>query len=225
MGFEAQIINLDIVTQVYDQLRKAIFSNAVFKVGEKINIDKLSQDWKISKTPIREALKALEQENIVKHVPRKGFFVTVLEADELKDLADLRLALEIHALRRGFANMNRKEIRKFRKEFKKAHKHLVDEGSVEPYLAVDDEFHSFIILSSENQKLAAVYENMKNSLKLLRIRDTFASEEDMGATLPEHEEIIQAIIDDDKEKAVDSLFRHLNNVESRITRDSVHSKK
>ncbi len=122
MGFEAQIINTDIVTQVYDQLRKAIFSNSVFKVGEKINIDKLSLDWKISKTPIREALKALEKENVVKHIPRKGFFVSVLEVDEMRDLSDLREALEIHALRKGFETIDRKRMKKFVSDFRKAMK-------------------------------------------------------------------------------------------------------
>lgn len=215
MGFEVQIVNTDIVSQVYDQLRKAIFSS-VFAIGEKINIDKLSQDWKISKTPIREALKSLEQENIVKHVPRKGFFVSVLEVDELKDLADLRLVFELHALKKGFETIDRKRICGFLDQFKKAHEILVKEGTVEPYLETDDEFHFYLVQSSNNRKLAEIYETMKNSLKLLRIHDTFASEENMGATLPEHEEIIQAIIDNDKERALESLSKHLCNVESRL---------
>ncbi|MBU2514258.1 GntR family transcriptional regulator [bacterium] len=216
MVFKAEIYSTDIVTQVYNQLRKAIFSESVFKVGEKINIDKLSQDWEVSKTPIREALKFLEQESIIKHIPRKGFFISVLEVDELKDLADLRLALEIHALKRGFEWIDRERLKGFLIDFKKAHDVLLREQKVEPYLEIDDEFHYFLIQSGQNRKMAEVYENMKNSLKLLRIRDTFGSEANMGATLPEHEEIIHAIIGNDKEKAIDSLTNHLNNVENRL---------
>ena len=64
--------------------------------------------------------------------------------------------------------------------------------------------------------MAAVYETMKNSLKLLRFRDTLVFEADMGKTLPEHEEIIQAILDGDKSKAVETLCKHLSNVENRL---------
>lgn len=208
--------NPDIVTQVYDKLRKAIFNSSTFKAGEKINIDKLSVEWNISKTPIREALKYLEQENIVHHVPRKGFFISVLELEELKDLADLRLALETHALKKGFDKIDRNRLQKFLSEFKKAHEILQKKGNIRAYLDVDDEFHFFIIQSSENKKMAEVYENMKNSLKLLRIHDTFSSETNMGVTFPEHEEIIQSIVSNDKEKALSSLTKHLNNVEARL---------
>ena len=216
MGVDDQIYNIDIVTLVYNRLRQAIFSDAEFKAGGKLNIDKLSLKWKVSKTPIREALKSLERENIIEHIPRKGFFISLVKMDELKDLADLRLALEIHALKKGFKDMDIDRVKLFLTQFRKAHENLVKKGKVDTYLKVDDEFHFFIIESSKNKKMAEIYKNMSDSLKLLRIQDTFSTKAKMGATLPEHEKIINAILSNDKENAIDSLTQHLSNLETRL---------
>jgi len=216
MDVDDQIYTTDIVTQVYNRLRKAIFRDAEFKAGGKLNIDQLSLKWKVSKTPIREALKSLERENIIEHIPRKGFFISLLKMDELRDLADLRLALEIHALKKGFKDMDMDRLKLFLAQFKKAHENLIKEGTVDTYLKIDNEFHFFIIESSKNKKMVEIYQNMNDSLKLLRIRDTFSTKAEMGATLPEHEKIINAILSNDKEKAIDSLTRHLRNLETRL---------
>ncbi len=103
--------------QVYAYLRQLILEGKVFKPGEKINIDRLSHDWEVSKTPIREALKNLEQTRLVQYVPRKGFFIASLDWKDLLDLADLRVALEMHALYRGYHRIDRKEAKRLRDEF------------------------------------------------------------------------------------------------------------
>ena len=64
-----------VMTQrVYERLRKAIVSGDLVKAGERINVDQVCIHWQVSKTPVRESLKALEQEGLVTYIPRRGFF-------------------------------------------------------------------------------------------------------------------------------------------------------
>lgn len=58
-------MNMNITNQVHAQLKKKIIDSD-FAVGGKINIDKLSLEWDVSKTPIRGSLRALEEEGLVK---------------------------------------------------------------------------------------------------------------------------------------------------------------
>jgi DNA-binding GntR family transcriptional regulator len=218
MTFKATAeFNQTVMTQqVYEQLRKVICSGNWFKPGERINVDQICIEWQVSKTPVREALKALEQEGAINYIPRRGFFVTVPSLEELRNIIDIRIALEVHALERSFQDMDRGRIREILKSFQAAFKTLRVNGDVHPYLAIDHQFHSFIIMSSGNRKLAEIYENIGGEMHYLRYRDTFDTEAAMGNSMPEHTAVIEAILNNDKKKAMQALSAHLRNVEARL---------
>ncbi len=216
--------NRDVIPQqVYTHLRKLILDGVEFKAGDKINIDQLSNEWQISKTPIREALKNLEQTQLVKYLPRKGFFVTSLDWNELMEMADLRIALEVHALFRGYDRIDRERLKRLRIDFIKQHQVLTAAGEASPYLDADEKFHTFIAHSSGNKKLIEIYTTMRGTMKYMRVRDTFHSNSEMGATLPEHLAIIDAILADQREMALKLMQEHLINVYERLKSNNPHS--
>ena len=202
--------------EIYQHLRKTICSSNAFKPGERINVDQISQEWQVSKTPVREALKALEQDGVVKYIPRRGFFVTALDPAELSDILSIRIALEVHALERGFARIDRNEMRRMSDLFQQTFAVLQTERDAARYLEVDAQFHSLIIHASDNRKMIEVYENMQGAMRYLRYRDTFATEAAMGNSMPEHMAVIEAILQDDCPKAMLALKTHLQNVEARL---------
>lgn len=84
--------------RVYEKLRDAIFSGLI-KTGERLNESELARRFKVSRSPIREALQHLEQEGLIVSHPRRGTFITELTDQDIKQINALRVGLEGLALR------------------------------------------------------------------------------------------------------------------------------
>ena len=189
----------NITNQVHDQLRQGILKSR-FPVGEKINVYRLSLEWDVSKTPIREALRALGKEGLVRYLPRKGYFVLALDYEEIKDIIELRMVLETYALRKGFDRIDRERMRKLSAMFEDSYEGF-NKGDENRYLNTDYQFHLEIIRSAGNKRIAEMYESLKGSTDLLRL----AHGEEVGKSMPEHRLVIKAILNNDLETALEGL--------------------
>src|SRR3989442_3218341 len=78
---------------VYAALRQALLDRE-FDPGEPLTELELSRRFRVSRTPVREALAKLERDHLVRVVPKKGAFVRTLSHDELRDLYEVREELE-----------------------------------------------------------------------------------------------------------------------------------
>lgn len=83
---------------VLTSMREAILT-AALPPGARLRQEKLAELFGTSRIPIREALRALEYEGLVSSMPRRGFTVTELDADDIEEVYDLRVVLESHAVR------------------------------------------------------------------------------------------------------------------------------
>jgi DNA-binding GntR family transcriptional regulator len=83
---------------VLSSMREAILT-AALPPGTRLRQEKLAELFGTSRIPVREALRALEYEGLVTSMPRRGFTVTELDADDIEEVYDLRILLESHAVR------------------------------------------------------------------------------------------------------------------------------
>src|SRR3954447_7631810 len=83
---------------VLASVREAILSG-VLEPGARLRQEELADLFGTSRIPVREALRALEYEGLVRSEPHRGFTVTSLDADDVDEVYDLRIVLETHALR------------------------------------------------------------------------------------------------------------------------------
>jgi DNA-binding GntR family transcriptional regulator len=83
---------------VLGSMREAILT-AALPPGTRLRQEKLAELFGTSRIPVREALRALEYEGLVTSLPRRGFTVTELDADDIEEVYDLRILLESHAVR------------------------------------------------------------------------------------------------------------------------------
>ena len=88
----------DLGQKVYDWLYQQIVSEAI-PTGERLVETEIAEALGVSRTPVREAIVALEKEGILRSVPRKGVYVNQPTADEVRELFDVRIALEGYAAR------------------------------------------------------------------------------------------------------------------------------
>ncbi|MBC7190503.1 GntR family transcriptional regulator, partial [Candidatus Aerophobetes bacterium] len=84
---------------VYETLKKKLISEENWEVlGTRLQEDQLARQFGVSRTPVREAIHRLEKDGLVQIIPRRGAFVKTISAEDVKEIFDLRGALECLAL-------------------------------------------------------------------------------------------------------------------------------
>jgi len=212
-----QFQDTPLVVQVYEWLRDAIYRGE-YGIGDRLNIDQLSQEWGVSKTPIREAMSALGKDGLVYYAHRQGYFVKRLDFKELMDVLELREALERYCLERYCMAYDRNTLMEFLARFEATYKTLRATGSAYEYLEVDADFHTFLVEATGNQKIIETYRVLDTNLRYMRLQDTSFLKELAGATISEHTAIITAILENNPELATSELIKHLHNVGKRCTK-------
>ena len=91
--------------QVYGALLQAIVDRRI-RPGERLVLDDLAAQSKVSRTPIRDALSRLAAEGLVQPYGRRGFCVTALSVDDMDNLYDLRLMCELYAVEKGIDTLS-----------------------------------------------------------------------------------------------------------------------
>ena len=102
--------------KIFDILRDRIL-NEEYEHGQKLNELTLANELKISRTPIREALKQLELEGLVESIPNKGVYVKGFSPRDIDDMFEIRLALEGLAIQLAIDRMDEVHLAKIRDVF------------------------------------------------------------------------------------------------------------
>lgn len=151
---------------VYNTIRDAILSGKLAP-GERLMENQLAEKLGVSRTPIREALRMLGQENLVGLVPRKGAQVLDMSEKDIKDILEIRSSLETLAVGLACSRMTDEELaelKKIQEEFVQAS----NSGDFEKMATIDERFHDRIFRSIRNDKLLYVVNNLK--MQLFRYR-------------------------------------------------------
>lgn len=91
-------MNVPRATRVSELLREDLLTRALLP-GQQIVQESLAERYGVSRVPLREALKELEAEGLVVHEPHRGYFVTELSAEEMREVYAIRALLEAEAIR------------------------------------------------------------------------------------------------------------------------------
>ena len=137
--------------RIYQKLRRSIILGQ-YQPGQKLNLEKLSESYQTSVTPVREALQMLAQEDLVTSKPHAGYFVTRVTLKELTDLLELRRILELAAVERAAERITGAQL----EELKLVHAPEYDEKeeTYERSVIENRRFHYLIALASGNKELA-----------------------------------------------------------------------
>jgi len=187
---------------IYRELKRMIMDGDL-KPGEKIIQEKVAEQLGVSRTPMTKALQLLENEMLVESIPRRGFYVKVLNLKELIDVYDCREVLEGMAAGRLAEILTPDDAIKLDGCFKGYD--LKDHIDPSAYFRSDELFHRLLIEMAGNVALNKIYflgniygEVMKQGL--LRPPQE---------TLQEHWDIIQAIRNGDKAEAEKTARLHI----------------
>lgn len=193
---------------VFNTLREAILKGEL-KSGERLMELHLADQLGVSRTPIREAIRMLEQEGLAVTVPRKGAQVARMTEKEMEDVLIIRDTLDQLAVRLACDNITDEQLRSLQSA-RRSFENSIKSGKLKKIAEADVTFHDVIYKASDNTKL----ENMLNNLReqMYRYRFEYLKRDKSYPTLlQEHQEIVEAIRNKDKDLAASVMSRHVLN--------------
>lgn len=182
---EPKLLSEDIAESI-----KAAIIKGKFKPGEKISEGDLAESMGISRTPLREAFRKLENEGFIEIIPRKGAIVTEIDAREAYHLYEIKSTLEGLAARLAAANMKEKDLEKLKKVNDEL-KELIDQNDLEAFYKAHTRFHEGFVKLSGNKRLMQIISNLNDHFKRFGIVSLTLPGQYEKAT-KQHEEIIDA---------------------------------
>lgn len=200
---------------VFKTLRKGILTGEL-KPGERLMEIHLANRLGVSRTPIREAIRKLELEGLVTMIPRRGAEVANITEKNLKDVLEVRRALEGLAIELACDRITEEKKRELQMRLEQVEAAVMtkDAGAI---AGADAAFHGVIVEASGNNRLVQLISNLGEQMYRYRfeyIKDISKHSQIMS----EHKIMFNCIIGKDKENAAQMVKVHIDNQEEAIMR-------
>lgn len=198
-----------------DALSKEIFSGRLAP-GQRVDLAAYAEKWKISVTPIRDAAKHLESIGLLKVLARRGVFVAEINLKDLKDIFDVRIALECAAIRLATPRIPDREARRALELYQSAKEQRTAAERARLLPKIDALIHDLAHEHCGNPRLQKIMNGIRYLIKWSQSTIIVNMQEPFSKTLPEHIAICQAVCARDPERAVNAMQVHLQNTYERL---------
>jgi phosphonate utilization transcriptional regulator len=183
--------------------------------GAKLNEAELAAAMGISRGPVREAFRALEQAGLVQTEKNRGVFVRQVSLEEANEIYEVRAALEGQMGRLAAKRITAAQIERLRGIVKRMHA-VGRKRDPDAYFALNLEFHEALAEASGNRALAANYRRVVNELNLYRREAIQRNVEVIPISTQEHQAIVDAVVKRDERLAERLLYEHVINSRTRL---------
>ncbi len=198
---------------VCETLREAI-RNGTLEPGERLMEVQLAEELGISRTPVREAIRKLEQEGYVIMMPRRGTYVSSVSVSDIKEIFEIRSALESLSTGLAARRIEPDELEKLRALLAEIEGHIQNRD-MDKIVETDIKFHGLLYRVSRNERLVAIIGNLKEQLARFRTL-SMSYPGRLQETLEEHRAMVEAIAAGDVEAARDAADRHMERAEETL---------
>ena len=204
-----------LTTLVQRELERRILGGELVP-GAKLIEAEIAAELGVSRGPVREAFRALEQASLVRTEKNRGVFVRQVSLEEANEIYEVRAVLEGLIGRLAARHIRPEQVEKIRAVVKKMHalgRRGGQSGDAIAYYPLNVEFHALLVEAAGNRALQAYYRRIVNELDLYR-RETIArSAENIPVSTRDHEAIVNAVAKADEKLAERLLVEHV--IESR----------
>jgi DNA-binding GntR family transcriptional regulator len=198
-----------LVRAAYVAVREAVLTREL-RPGQRVTVRPLSERLGFSPTPVKAALAILEREGFLVSRPHSGYFVAELTAADMRDIYELRSAVDTLAAR-GLARSRPPELLARLGDLIDGQRAALADGDVTRYAELDREFHALIWQGSPNRRLPAIADLLGAQLQLGQ-NLTISVPGRPVASLGEHREILDALCAGDTAAAEEATRRHVAQV-------------
>jgi DNA-binding GntR family transcriptional regulator len=198
---------------IRDSLRTRIFEGH-YPPGSRLIERDLAAEFAVSRLPVREALRMLRQEGLVQDRQPRGMIVGRLSPKDVRDLFEVRSALEVLASGLAAERASADDLRGLEDLLARASAAL-DRGALLEGHRINSEFHDQITRISDNQVLRTALEPLQGRMHWL-----YRQVADLGELIREHRELLAAIASGDPERAAAQSARHIESYRQQFPQSS-----
>ncbi len=186
----------------YDYIKCKII-NCEYAPNAFINEEMIAKELNVSRTPIREALMRLEQEQLINILPKRGIVVCPLTPDLITSIFETRILLEPYIIENYGMYLDKDKLLYFKNKYE-GEEYRKDKSEFE----IDDEFHIFLYNCSKNKYLVKTLENTTVQNQRIRIYSGIKVFR-VPITYDQHISIINALLNEDYKLAAKRLREHI----------------
>ena len=192
--------------QAYKIIKENII-NCEYAPETVISEEYIQNEISVSRTPIRDALSRLEQEGLVKILPKKGIYIPSITIDEINMLYEARYLIEPHAV----AHYRNKIANDSYLQYYRQYDACLAQPCITNYSfeEMDDNFHSMFINASENSYFMNLYATIESQIRRTRVLTGKEQKGRLKTTIEEHMEIVKAALKGNWADAADAMQIHL----------------
>ncbi len=170
--------------------------------GEVLDLNKIQKELNLSRTPVRDAISALEQENLVTVLPRRGVLVTSITLKGISDIYEVREQLEPYIARKAVLSADKERLLYFKNMFSSA-----DTGA-ENFTALDYEFHLYLVNTLNNPYLSSVMDRvLSHNMRFIILGSKIPQR--LEHSNNEHLRILDALLEGNEELAEKMMKEHM----------------
>jgi DNA-binding GntR family transcriptional regulator len=210
--------NLSLNARIYDELKAAIVTMNIYDNDAELRLDErsLSEQFGISRTPLREALARLDQEGLVRIEPRRGIYIRRKSKQEILDMITVWAALESMAARLITVEAHDDEIATMRRMLSVYDTDKVT-AHISEYSEINISFHQAIISLSKCPLIDEITDRLFMHVRAIRARTIF--EEDRAKrSIEDHLAIVEALEARDTELAERLVREHTLKLRDHVAR-------
>ena len=193
---------------VFNTLREAILKGDL-KPGERLMELQLASKLGVSRTPIREAIRMLEQEGLAVTTPRKGAEVAKMTLKDMEDVLEIRDALDELAVRIACQKISDEQLKQL-EDMKELFEKSTQTGNVKKIAEADVTFHDVIYEATTNPKLVTLLNNLREQVYRYRV-EYIKDPKNYPTLIAEHEAILESLKNRDVKNAVEAMHVHVAN--------------
>jgi DNA-binding GntR family transcriptional regulator len=201
------------VLSLREQVERTLSSRIVageFAPGTVLTVPTLAGEFGVSATPVREAMLNLARRGFLSPLRNRGFEVTEVSPDELRELGEVRLMLEGPPMRELAGTLSDDVVERLlglAEEIVRAGR----EGRFEDYLEADTTFHLTLLELTGNRQLVRLVRELRQQTRLVGLVNLADSAELEGSSL-EHAELVRLLVAGDGAGAEALMRRHIGHV-------------
>ncbi|MBV5263871.1 GntR family transcriptional regulator [Pinisolibacter aquiterrae] len=214
MTRESSTDRMSLGERVYEDLRVAIVLGEIPQ-GRVFNEADLMARYKVSTSPLREALTRLRQDGLVKVIPRRGYSVTELTLRDFHELVQMRMIVEGAAAELAAPHIRDEHVLEMRR-LSSATLVVGDKTSYRVFMQSNQSFHELIASASENGRIVKATKQTFDEIQ--RVLFTDLTEAEDGNLTHDHDEIIEALAKRDGAAARRAVIEHIKQSRDRVIR-------
>ncbi len=208
--------NSSLTSVVQQELERRIVQGELAP-GDKLLEAALAEQLGVSRGPVREAFRMLEEAGLVRQEKNRGVFVRHIPLDEALEIFDLRAMMD-EAVGRQLANTITPEQLRQLRGMVDVMERAVKAGDADQYHRLNLEFHDTLVAVAGNRKLCEMYRRLINELSLFR-RMNLADSRQLPVSASEHRAIVKTIASGDADAAGLAMRQHVLDSKQRTQRN------